>query len=134
MKTKVYSSSKNIFIDALKELKNQIEKDFERIDFLLFAISPKFGRDVPKKIETIFENIDYAGFHAISAFQNDFVIEYGVAVVVFQFNKRAKIKKFYIEDIRDFEKDGRIEKTVKYLNSNKRAPLKTPPNQTKSTI
>ncbi len=119
MKTKVYSSSKNIFIDALKELKNQIEKDFKRIDFLLFAIPPKFGRDVPKKIETVFTNIDYAGFHAISAFKDDSIIEDSITVVVFQFKKRAKVKKFYIEDIRDFQKNENIEKTANYLNSNK---------------
>ena len=119
MKTKVYSSSKNIFIDALKELKNQIEKDFEKIDFLLFALPPKFGKDVPKKIETIFQNIDYAGFHAISAFKDDSITEDSVTVAVFQFKKRAKVKKFYIEDIRNFEKDNTIEKTANFLNNNK---------------
>lgn len=119
MKTKVYSSSNSTFLSSLEDLKSQIKKDFKRVDFLLFAIPPKFGKNVDQKIKSVFGNIDYAGFHAINAFKNEEVVKSKVVVTAFQFEKNGKIDSFFIEDIRDFENNESLEKTVKYLNSHK---------------
>ena len=68
MKVNVYSSNKNILFEALKDIKNQIQKDFKKIDFLLIALNPKY-ESIDKDIKAIFPNIKYVAFHAVDAFK-----------------------------------------------------------------
>ncbi|SFP87523.1 hypothetical protein, partial [Hydrogenimonas thermophila] len=118
MHTKVYSSSNSSLYLSLKELKESLKKDFENIDFLLFSIHPEYSCDVNKSIQEVFGKINYAAFHAIDAFNNRKIVEKAVTVTAFKFEKNTKIKKFWIEDIRNYEKDNSIQKTAKYLNEN----------------
>lgn len=118
MKAKVYSSSNLSLKSALKNIKNEIKKDFKNIDFLLFSIHPEYSCDVNESIQEVFGKIDYAAFHAIDAFNNRKIVKKAVTVTAFKFEKNTKIKKFWIEDIRNYEKDNSIQKTAKYLNEN----------------
>ncbi|WOE69786.1 FIST C-terminal domain-containing protein [Hydrogenimonas thermophila] len=118
MKVKVYSSLNLSLKPALKNIKNKIKKDFENINFLLFIIHPEYSCDVNESIQEVFGKINYAAFHAIDAFNNRKIVEKAVTVTAFKFEKNTKIKKFWIEDIRNYEKDNSIQKTAKYLNKN----------------
>ena len=114
MIVEVFSSNKKSFFFALKELKDKIDKRFDSYDFLIFSIHPKYGyQDLPYLIEKIFQTNNYAGFHAVNAFENENIVE-GVVVAVIKFEKEGKINLFYIEDI---EKEDVLEKTSNYLNA-----------------
>ncbi|ACD66287.1 MAG TPA: hypothetical protein DEA57_03200 [Sulfurihydrogenibium sp.] len=72
MIVEVFSSNKKSFFFALKELKDKIDKRFDSYDFLIFSIHPKYGyQDLPYLIEKIFQTNNYAGFHAVNAFENE---------------------------------------------------------------
>ncbi|WP_187647684.1 FIST C-terminal domain-containing protein [Nitrosophilus labii] len=121
MEAKVYSSSKASLLLSFEDIKNQIQKDFSKFDFLLFSIHPYFPiDDVNYLINKIFKTNNYAAFHTINAFKNDDIIEKAVGLVVFKFNKNAKIKKFYIEDITNYKNDDTLDKTADYLNKNRK--------------
>jgi len=118
LKVKVYSSSNPSLQKALKNIKNEIKKDFKNIDFLLFSIHPEYNCNVNKSIQQIFIDTNYAAFHAIDAFNNKKIINKAVTVTVFKFEKNTKVKKFWIEDIRDYENSNSVQRTAKYLNDN----------------
>jgi hypothetical protein len=90
----VFSSNKKSFFFALKELKDKIDKRFNSYDFLIFSIHPKYGyQDLPHLIEKIFQTNNYAGFHAVNAFENENIVE-GVVVAVIKFEKEGRINLF----------------------------------------
>jgi len=113
MKVSVYSSNINDLLEALKEIKNQIQKDFKRIDFLLIALNPKY-ESIDKEINTIFPDIKYVAFHAIDAFKND-EISTDITIAVFEFEKNANINLYYIDNLNL----NNIRKVIDYLNKNK---------------
>ncbi|SFP33325.1 hypothetical protein, partial [Hydrogenimonas thermophila] len=118
MKTKVYFSSNPSLLLALREINEYINKDFTKIDFLIFSIHPEYSGNFNECIQKVFGRTDYAAFHALNAFSNRKITEKAVTVTAFKFEKNTKIKKFWIEDIRNYEKDNSIQKTAKYLNEN----------------
>ncbi|WOE70792.1 FIST C-terminal domain-containing protein [Hydrogenimonas thermophila] len=118
MHTKVYSSSNSSLYLSLKELKESLKKDFENIDFLLFSIHPEYSCDVNESIQEVFGKIDYAAFYAIDAFKNREITNKAVTVTAFKFEKNTKIKKFWIEDIRNYENSDSLQQTAQYLNNN----------------
>jgi len=118
MKTKVYSNSNPSFLSSLKELKKHIDKDFQKIDFLLFSIQPEYSCNINEAVKKIFGEIDYCAFHAIDSFKDRKITRKAVTVTVFKFEKSANIKKFWIDDIRDYENDNSVQKTAEYLNKN----------------
>jgi small ligand-binding sensory domain FIST len=114
MIVEVFSSNEKSFFFALKELKDKIDKRFDSYDFLIFSIHPKYGyQDLPYLIEKIFQTKNYAGFHAVNAFENENIVD-GVVVAVIKFEKEGKINLFYIDDI---DKEGSFKKTSNYLNT-----------------
>ena len=113
MKVNVYSSNKHTIFEALKDIKDQTQKDFKKIDFLLIALSPRYGF-IDKEISVIFPNIKYVAFHAVDAFKND-EIATNVTVSVFEFEKNTDVSLYCMDNI-DL---NNIEKTIDYLNKNK---------------
>ena len=113
MKVNIYSSNKFDLFEALKDIKNQIQKDFKKIDFLLIALNPKYN-SIDKEISIIFPNIKYAAFHAIDSFKND-EITTNITISVFEFEKNANVNLYYVDSI-NFDN---IKKTIDYLNKNK---------------
>ena len=113
MKISILSSNKQNLFEALKEIKAQIQKDFEKIDFLLIALNPKY-KSIEKEINQIFPNIKYIAFHAINAFKND-EITTNITISVFKFENNADINLYWIES---FDLDN-IKNTIDYLNNNK---------------
>ena len=90
MIVEVFSSNKKSFFFALKELKDKIDNRFDSYDFMIFSIHPKYGyQDLPYLIEKIFQTNNYAGVHAVNAFENENIVE-GVVVAVIKFEKEGK--------------------------------------------
>ena len=116
MKVNVYSSNKENLWEALKEIKNQIQKDFKKIDFLLIALNPKY-KSVEKEISTIFPNTKYIAFHAINAFKNNDVTT-NITISTFKLKKSANINLYYIDNI-DVDVTANLKKIIDYLNKNK---------------
>ena len=113
MIVEVFSSTKRSFFFALKELKDKINEKFDNYDFLIFSIHPSYGyEDVPYLIEKVFKTNNYAGFHAVNAFENESIVE-GIVVAVIKFERNGKVDLFYVEDI---DKEDKLEKTLNYLN------------------
>jgi len=116
MKTKIYSASQKGILDTLKELYSKFQKEQEGADFLFFAIHPDFGAEgINEAIKEIFQTGDFLAFHAVDSFDNYKITGKGVTLCSIEFEREAKIKKFYIEDI---EQDGSLDKTAEYLNKN----------------
>jgi len=113
MKVNIYSSNKQNLFEALKEIKDQIQKDFKKIDFLLIALNPKYD-SIDKEINIIFPNIKYIAFHAIDAFKND-EITVNITVSVFEFEKNTNINLYCIDSLNS----NNIKETIDYLNKNK---------------
>ena len=113
MKVNVYSSNKQTLLDALKDIKEQIQKDFKKIDFLLIALNPKYD-SIDKEISSIFPNIKYAAFHTIDAFKNDEITN-NITISVFEFEKDTNIDLHYVDNL-DL---NNIKETIDYLNKNK---------------
>lgn len=113
MKTDIFSSNKTDFLSCLEDIKLQINKNY---DFLLFAIHPKFGyENINSSIIKIFNTNNYAAFHAIDAFKNNKISETIVCLGI-EFERKAKINTFYIEDI--MQDKTSLQTTINYLNSN----------------
>ncbi|HIQ51080.1 MAG TPA: hypothetical protein EYH54_03855 [Nautiliaceae bacterium] len=113
MKVNIYSSNKPTLFEALQDIKNQIQKDFKKINFLLIALNPKY-ESIEEKINKLFPNIKYAAFHAIDAFKND-EIATNITISVFEFEKNADISLYPIDNLNL----GNIKKIINYLNKNK---------------
>ena len=113
MKVNIYSSNEYNLLEALKNIKDQIQKDFKKIDFLLIALNPKY-KSINKEINKIFPNIKYTAFHAIDAFQND-EITTNITVSVFEFEKNANINLYCIDNLNLIN----IKEIINYLNKNK---------------
>jgi len=120
VETKVYKSSRVSLLLCLEEIKNQLDRDFSRYDFLIFSIHPSFPiDDVNYFIQKIFKTTNYVAFNTINAFRNDEIIEKSIGLLALNFEKSAKIKKFYIEDISDYKNNTVLDKTANYLNQNR---------------
>ncbi len=115
MKIKVFQSQKEVLLYALEDIKNQIDKNFNSYDFLMFAISPKYPyHDINYYIKKVFNTEKYIGFHTIDSFVNDEIVN-GISTAVIKFERKGKIETFYLEDI---DEDDAAVKTANYLNSN----------------
>jgi len=91
MIVEVFSSNKKSFFFALKELKDKIDKRFDSYDFLIFSIHPNYGyQDLSYLIEKMLQTKNYAGFHAVNAFENENIVE-GVVVALRKFEKEGRI-------------------------------------------
>ena len=121
METKVYKSSRISLLLCLEEIKSQLDRDLNnKYDYLIFSIHPSFPiDDVNYLIKKIFDTDRYIAFNAIDTFINDEIIGESVGLVAFKFEKEAKIKKFYIEDIGDYKNNSVLDKTANYLNQNR---------------
>jgi len=111
MKVNIYSSNKQNIFEALKEINEQVQKDFKKIDFLLIALNPKY-KSIEKEINQIFPNIKYTAFHTVNAFKNDEVIT-NITINVFEFENNADINLYYIDNFNN------IKGLINYLNKNK---------------
>ncbi|MDN5380403.1 FIST C-terminal domain-containing protein [Thermodesulfobacterium sp.] len=115
MKTQVFKSQEKTLLFALEDIKNQIDKNFDSYDFLIFAISPDYPYiDINYYIKKVFNTEKYLGFHAIHSFCDTEIVE-GISVAVIKFERTGKVEIFYLEDI---DEDDAVIKTANYFNSN----------------
>jgi len=116
MKSKIYSIENCELLYSLHFLKGQFLNDFERADFLLFAVHSNFeATKLNEKIKEIFKTDKFLAFNAVDSFANDKIINKGITLCAIEFEKRGKITSFCIEDINDF---NALNLTAEYLNSN----------------
>jgi len=111
MYVKVLSSNKDTFLYAIEELKSKLKQEF---DFFIFAISPIFNYAINETIQKIFKTKNYIAFHSIDSFCDDIVKENSVVVLAIKFEKKGKIEKFFVEDIKEED----VLRVSEYLNSN----------------
>jgi len=119
MVIKLFSSSKTSLLFCFEDLEKKLKKELSDYDFLLFSIHPEFPiDDVNVLIKRVFKTKNYAAFHTINTFKNELILEKGVVLLAIKFEKRGKVKNFYIEDITNFKNDDSIDRCAKYLNEN----------------
>jgi len=117
MKTKIYSINSCEFSYSLHQLYEEYSKDFNKADFLLFALHSSFDEnEVNTKIKEIFKTDNFLAFNAVDSFANDTIISKGVSLCAIEFEKKGKINTFCIDDIEDKEA---LNVTAEYLNNNK---------------
>ena len=102
--------------ESLQSLKADILKGVGECDFLLFTISPDIEMEfISKTIKNIFQTDDFVVYHAIEHFYNTQIIKNALSVCCFEFEKKAAIETFYIEDI---QTKSALDKTINYFNDN----------------
>ena len=117
MKTKIYYISNCELSYSLNDLYKKFSEDFKNADFLLFAVDSSFEpNNINREIKKIFKTNNYLAFNSIDSFANDNIVNKGISLCAIKFEKKGEITPFYIEDINE---DNSLEKTAKYLNSNK---------------
>ena len=116
MISKIYSASESTISLCVDRLYEKFSKDFDSADFLFFAIHPDFGMEhINETIKTTFDTKNFLAFHAVDSFENTIIVEKGVTLCSINFEKKGKIKSFYIEDIQAKES---LKKSAEYLNAN----------------
>jgi len=116
MKSKIYSASESTLSLCVERIYENFSKDFLNADFLFFAIHPDFEIEfINETIQKTFHTANFLAFHAVDSFQNGVIVGKGIALCSIKFEKKGKIKSFYIEDI---EAKESLEKSAEYLNEN----------------
>jgi len=117
MKTKIYSINNCEFSYSLHQLYEEYSQDFEKADFLLFALHSSFDEnEVNQKIKEIFKTDNFLAFNAVDSFANDIIIGKGITLCAIEFERKGKINTFCIDDI---EEEKSLNLTADYLNNNK---------------
>ena len=117
MKTKIYSINNCEFSYSLHQLYERYSQDFEKADFLIFALHSSFDEnEVNQKIREIFKTDNFLAFNAVDSFANDIIISKGISLCAIEFERKGKINTFCIDDI---EESHSLNLTAEYLNNNK---------------
>ena len=115
MKAKVYGSEEDSFFIALESIRKEIASDFDKIDFLIIAVSPKYDEKIINHlIKKVFQTDNFIAFNAVNAFR-DIDIVSGVSICAIKFEKEGRINKFIVEDL----SEDSAKKLASYFSDNK---------------
>ena len=115
----MYKSKDLDLYTFLYELKDRVQQDFNKIDFVLIGLHPKHNCDVKKIIKDTLGDVLYVAFNAVDLFENENIVNEGIVATFFEFDKDGVVDRFYMEDIRDYKLDDSLQKCADYLNSKK---------------
>jgi len=115
MKTELFTikkASKGTFLD----LKEEIDKKIEKVDFYLIAVNSCYDLEVVGNyVEEIFQTDDFLLFSAIDHFDNSNVINNGITVCCFVFQRKGYLKHFYVDALEEKSEEA----LSHYLNEKK---------------
>jgi len=116
MKSAVFTA-KGFSTQSLQKLYSRVQKEFGEADVLIFAVYPEYDlEEIAQEIRALFNRDDFVMFHAVEHFNDTSIIEKGMSVCCFKFEKNASVEYFYLQDV---EKESVVKKTANYLNTHR---------------
>ncbi len=117
MKTEIFTikkASKGTFLD----LKEEIESKLQKVDFYLIAVNSSFDMEVVGNyVQEIFQTDDFLLFSTVDHFDNGNIVEKGITLCCFSFEKGACLKPFCVDTLTQES----AEEIGSYFNENQEA-------------